>query len=230
MTIRWGEIADDHLINLENALKLYDQTFPIEVREPHEVFMQGLHYAKNSFPNNFRFLVGFEKDELVSFATGHYLAEVNSGFIVYLVTNPNMRRKGVGAKTLAKLESLLTEDAILAGNDSLGTIILETETEEMVHSEAEKADCIKRKRFYERNGYKQYGEIAYVQPALHDVGSSVPVPLNLYLKDFQKGERTQDEIKGIIRAMYQEKYYKANRIEKKALNDCLRKMGMDFIL
>jgi GNAT superfamily N-acetyltransferase len=226
MTIRWGEITDDHLINLENALKLYNQTFPIEVREPHEVFMQGLHYAKNSYPNNFRFLVGFEKDELVSFATGHYLAEVNSGFIVYLVTSPSMRRMGVGARTLAKLESLLTEDAILAGNDSLGTIILETE--EMVHSEAEKADCIKRKRFYERNGYKQYVEIAYIQPPLHDVGSSVP--LNLYLKDFQKGKRMQDEIKEIIRTMYYEKYYKVNRIEKKVLNNCSRKMGIDFIL
>ena len=227
MTIRWGEITDDHLINLENALKLYDQTFPIEVREPHEVFMQGLQYAKNSFPNKFRFLVGFEKDELVSFATGHYLAEVNSGFIVYLVTNPSMRRMGVGAKTLAELESLLNEDAILAGNNSLRTIILETETEELVHSEA-KEDCIKRNRFYERNGYKQYGEIAYVQPPLHDVGGSVP--LNLFLKDFQKGEQTQEEIKGIIRAMYQEKYYEVNRIEKKVLNHCFIKMGMDFIL
>jgi GNAT superfamily N-acetyltransferase len=226
MTIRWGEITDDHLINLENALKLYNQTFPIEVREPHEVFMQGLHYAKNSYPNNFRFLVGFEKDELVSFATGHYLAEVNSGFIVYLVTSPSMRKMGVGARTLAKLESLLTEDAILAGNDSLGTIILETE--EMVHTEGEKADCIKRKRFYERNGYKQYVEIAYIQPPLHDVGSSVP--LNLYLKDFQKGKRMQDEIKEIIRTMYYEKYYKVNRIEKKVLNNCSRKMGIDFIL
>lgn len=228
MTIRWGEITDDYLINLENALKLYDQTFPIEVREPHEVFMQGLHYAKNSFPNNFRFLVGFEKDELVSFATAHYLAEVNSGFIVYLVTNPHVRSKGVGAKTLVKLEKLLNEDAVLAGNASLRTTILETETEEMAHSEAEKADCIKRKRFYERNGYKQYGEIAYVQPPLHDVGGSVP--LNLFLKDFQKGEQTQEEIKGIIRAMYQEKYYEVNRIEKKFLNHCFIKMGMDFIL
>lgn len=228
MTIRWEEITDDHLINLENTLKLYDQTFPIEVRESHEVFMQGFHYAKSSFPNNFHFLVGFEKDELVSFATAHYLAEVNSGFIVYLVTNPSMRRMGVGEKTLAELESLLNEDAILAGNGSLGTIILETETEEMAHSEAEKADCTKRKRFYERNGYKQYGEIAYVQPPLHDMGGSVP--LNLFLKDFQKGEQTQEKIKGIIRAMYQEKYYEVNRIEKKVLNHCFIKMDMDFIL
>lgn len=38
MTIRWDEITDDYLINLDMVLKLYDQAFPIEVREPHDIF------------------------------------------------------------------------------------------------------------------------------------------------------------------------------------------------
>ncbi|WP_019420373.1 GNAT family N-acetyltransferase [Paenibacillus sp. OSY-SE] len=89
-------------------------------------------------------MLGFEGEQLVSFATGHYFAEVNSGFIVYIVTNPFVRSRGLGAKTLSKLEELLHKDAAAAGYDSLSAIILETETQEIAHTEAEKEDCMKR--------------------------------------------------------------------------------------
>ena len=97
----------------------------------------------------------------ISFATGNYLADVNSGFIVYIVTNPLVRSKVLDSKTLVKLEGLLNKDAVSAGNTSLKAIILETETEEMVHTEEEKEDCIKRNKFFERNYYMQYERIDY---------------------------------------------------------------------
>lgn len=33
MTIKWDEITFDNVSNLENVLKIFDQAFPIEVRE-----------------------------------------------------------------------------------------------------------------------------------------------------------------------------------------------------
>lgn len=224
MEIRWEEIKGDYLDHLDEVFKLYNNTFPCEVREPDTIFLKSLAYAEKEKHNNFRFIAGFEGEELVSFATGHYLADVNSGFIVYIVTNPAVRSKGLGAKTLLKMEQLLKEDAIRAGNLSLESLILETETEEMAHTEAEKDDCVKRKIFFERNDYKQFEGIHYLQPPLHSGDKSIL--LNLYLKTLQETELTHKEVIEIIRAMYKEKYEKVNEIDKNILNHCLEKMGL----
>ncbi len=223
MAIEWDEITGDNLTHFEEVVTLYDQAFPIEVREPHDIFLKSL--ARNRKPNNFRFLIGFDKGQLVSFATGHYLADVNTGFIVYIATNPLARSKGLGSKTLVKLEELLNKDAVSAGYTSLNAIALETETTEMVHTEEEKQDCMKRTRFFERNHYKQYENIHYLQPPLH-VGHS-NVPLHLFIKNLQNNELTEKDIHGVIQAIYKEKYYAVNQIDKKVLNECLEKMGIN---
>ncbi|MGD7045691.1 GNAT family N-acetyltransferase [Jeotgalibacillus proteolyticus] len=225
MAIKWDEITLENLTHLDRVFELYDQAFPIEVRESHSIFVNSIEYARNKKPNNFRFLVGFEGEQLVSFATGHYFAEANIGFIVYIVNDPFVRGKGLGAKTLLKLEELLNKDAVLAGNKQLKAIILETETQEMVHTKEEKEDCIKRNRFFERNNYKQYERIDYLQPPLH-LGD-INVPLNLFIKNQQRIEITEAEIRVAIRAIYKEKYYVVNQIDKNVLNKCLEKMGMN---
>ncbi|HHW38098.1 MAG TPA: GNAT family N-acetyltransferase [Bacillales bacterium] len=224
--VNWTEITSDNLKNLESVLKLYDQAFPIDVREPHDIFQKGLKYADSSFPNHFRFLVGMEGDTVVSFAIGHYLADVNAGFIVYIVTSPLIRGNGLGSTTLLKMEELFKKDAESAGHSSLRFSILETEMEEQVHTEAEKEDCIKRERFYDKNNYKRYEEINYLQPPLH--GDKSGIPLNLLFKSFQESQTiTRAEISPIVQAMYREKYYKVNGIDKAVLSNCLKKMGID---
>ena len=224
--IEWKEITNDNQKNLESVLNLYDQAFRIDVREPLDVFQKGLKYATNNSPNNFRFLVSMEGDTVVSFATGHYLADVNAGFIVYIVTNPLIRGNGWGSTTLLIMEELLNKDAISAGHSSLRFSILETEMEEIVQTEAEKKDCIKRQRFYEKNKYRSYAGMNYLQPPLH--GDKNGIPLNLLIKSFQGSQTiTKAEISHIVQAMYWEKYYKVNGIDKAILSKCLNKMGID---
>ncbi|WP_286166093.1 hypothetical protein [Peribacillus frigoritolerans] len=120
------------------------------------------------------------------------------------------------------MEELLKEDALEAGYLSLESLILETETEEMAHTAEEKEDCIKRKIFFERNGYIQFEEMNYLQPPLHTSDSSIP--LNLYLKTLNGAEITVKEVKEIVRAIYKEKYEKVNEIDKGVLTSCLDKM------
>ncbi|MBQ6449040.1 GNAT family N-acetyltransferase [Cytobacillus oceanisediminis] len=224
MTIRWEEITYDNLTNIEKVFEIYDEAFPIEVREPQDIFYQSLDYAKTRLPNGFRFLVGYEGEQLVSFATGHYFAEANIGFIVYIATNPLIRSKGLGTKTLVKIEELLNEDAISAGNVSLRATILETEKQEIVHNEAEKEDCIKRNRFFERNGYKKIDEIQYIQPPLNNGDSNVP--LNLFIN---KNDVSKEEIIKYIQIIYKEKYCFVNRIDKQVLKSCLEMMGIENV-
>jgi GNAT superfamily N-acetyltransferase len=224
LTIRWDEITYDNLTNIDKALKIYDQAFPIEVRESHKIFIESLQYARVRKPNSFRFLVGFEREQLVSFATGHYFADANMGFIVYIVTNPLARSKGLGSKTLLKLEELLNKDALSAGNESLRAIILETEKQEIVHTDEEKEDCIKRNRFFERNGYTQYEEIDYLQPPLNNGESNIP--LNLFIN---RNDISKEEISEFIQIIYKEKYYLVNGIDKEVLRTCLGNMGMEKV-
>ncbi|MEH7250929.1 GNAT family N-acetyltransferase [Neobacillus niacini] len=225
MNITWDEVTIDRLHHFEKVLPLYDLVFPIEVREPHEVFMKGLHSAKTRKPNSFRFLVGLDEEQLVSFATGHYLEEVNAGFIVYIATNPKVQGNGIGSKTLLKMEELLNQDAKTAGNPNLETIILETETQDMVHTKEEKENCVKRNQFFERNHYKKVKKFKYLQPPLHQAHG--PVPLNLFIKSLQGNESSIETIKKIIHAIYKEKYYLVNGIDEQVLKDSLQKMEQD---
>jgi GNAT superfamily N-acetyltransferase len=222
--INWIEISDDNLFYLDKVFELYDQSFPIEVREPHDIFLHSLHYATTAYPNNFRFLVGLDGEELVSFATGHYLADVNTGFVVYIVTNPRFRSNGIGRQTLLKIEELFHKDAVLAGNLSLRAMILETELPELAENVEVREECLKRNKFFQKNGYKPYIEMEYVQPPLHNDDKSIP--LNLFIKVQQTVQLDKKEVRDIIHAIYHEKYYIVNTINQKILIRCLNEIGI----
>lgn len=225
MTIIWKEVTleDQNLWN--QVMELYDRSFPLEVREPHSIFKKSMKYAEISKPNAFHFIAGIDNEQVVSFATGHYLAEVNAGFIVYIATNPSVQNKGLGSHTLLTLEQLLNKDAIKAGYSSLNLVILETEKEENAETKQEQEECQKRKSFFERNKYKAYKEIEYVQPPLYQEHEAVP--LNLLIKNVQKIDITIEYIFQIVKYMYQEKYLAVNGLEKETIIGCLQNMGLE---
>lgn len=224
MNLRWDEISLDHMVHLDKVFQLYDQTMHKEVREPHDILLKGLEEVSGSL-NKFHLMIGLIGEEVVSFAAFHYLAEVNTGFIVYLITSPNVRSKGIGSITLEKIEEMLQFDAVFAGYDSLTAIILETEKEELAHSKQEKVDCQRRNRFYLRNGFKHYSEINYMQPPLN--GEILGVPLNLFIKEISENINwIRHDVAKIIQAMYREKYFFVNGIDSNVLNDCLKNMNL----
>ncbi|MFE7065171.1 GNAT family N-acetyltransferase [Sutcliffiella sp. NPDC057660] len=225
MALEWIEITNSGTKYLEEVMELYEQSFPIEVRESQDIFHRSIRYSESSFPNNFRFLVGVEDGKVLSFATSHFLASVNAGFVVYIVTNPSIRSIGLGSKTLTKLEELLNADAIKAGYENIDKILLETETKEMVHTEEERAECSKRDKFFEKNGYIHLNSIDYRQPHLHKGESSIP--LKLFVKKYNGIEISKDMFQQAIVALYQEKYFKVNEIERNVLHKCLAEMGIE---
>ncbi|APH05657.1 GNAT family N-acetyltransferase [Bacillus weihaiensis] len=214
--IRWKLIKKEDQRLLQEFFCLYDSMFPIDVREPHEVFLRSFDL------DSFLFLVGLEDGKIISFLTAHYLADVNSGFIVYLGTVPTQRNKGLGKRTLNKIEEMLNEESRSNGYSSFRALVLETERQEAVHSDEEKADCVRRNRFFSENGFKAEEMLHYVQPPLHK-GQS-PIPLEFFLKS--KERITLDECKEIIKSLYREKYLLANEINSTILSDCMKDMGV----
>jgi hypothetical protein len=224
VTIRWEEITFDNPIRMMDLFKLYDQSFPIEERESHDKFFKGFEYAGTRMPNNFHCLVGSEGEHLVSFASGHYMSDVNSGFIVYIAVVPDRQNRGAGTSTLLKFEELLSRDAVTAGNSPLKAIILETVIQELVDTEEEKEECSRRNKFYEKNNYLLFDNVKYMQPPLH--GGNSPLRLNLLIKNLLQKEITENDVRKFIQSMYKEKYYLINDIDKNILKHCLGNMGI----
>lgn len=220
----WHEIIDPKEEILMEIFDLYDQIFPIEVREPHAVLIKSLQTSQMDASQSFRFLVGLDQTKVVSFATAHYFSRVNSGFIVYIGTDPSYQNHGIGSQTLAKMEDWLQENALQAGYESLRSIILEAEQIEIMSSEQERIECIKRNRFFEKNGYHHASHIPYVQPPLHAKESAVP--LNLLIKLVQGFDMETVELMNIIYSMYIGKYGLINQINERILHECLQIMGI----
>lgn len=221
MEIKWKEITCDNQHFLETVKKFYDQVFTLNVREPHQLFLKSLIQATTG-RNNYHLLAGFDGEQLVSFAAGHYFTDVNSGYIVYIATEPYVRGRGIGMQTLQAFEHLLINDAYSAGYANLGAIILETEKADLALDDMSKRDCMKRNHFYEKNQFELCEGISYVQPPLHP--GEQPVPLNLFVKNLQN-KQSVNQIKELIKVMYREKYERINGIDKLVLEDCLTFMG-----
>ena len=163
-------------------------------------------------------------DKVVALATAHYLADINSGFIVYIVTDPGIRGKGTGKETVRKIEEILNEKAIRNGHSGLDAMLLETEREEDAVSQQEREECHKRACFFHRNGYMKQGERLYLQPPLH--GEAKGVPLHLYVKYLGTRGLGSDDIQQAIFSIYKNKYLAVNRIGTAALNSCLEEMNV----
>ncbi|WP_461673157.1 GNAT family N-acetyltransferase [Priestia megaterium] len=221
MDIIWKEVTLKDSEILQSILKVHDKTFPYEVREPHEIFYNSLEYQNSCFPDSFRFLAGFHKNKLCSFATAHYFSKINFGFIVYVVTSPFIRNLGIGSLTLSKIEELLTKDAKAAGFEFLEGIALETEKVEFATTGKEKIDCIKRNFFFEKNNYNHIDEIKYVQPPLRQ-GDDL-IPLNFFIKT-NKTKITNQMINDIVKEIFKNKYQKINKLPTNIIKECLDKI------
>ena len=220
MNLNWHVLTDGEDQYLKQAFALYDAAFPVEVREDHKVLLDSLD--NDGQPDDFCFLTGLSDDKVVAFATAHYLADINSGFIVYIVTDPGIRGKGIGKETLREIEEILNEKAIRNGYSGLDAMLLETEREEDAVSQIEREECQKRARFFHRNGYLKQGDRLYLQPPLH--GEDKGVPLHLYVKNLSGLDK--DKIEQAIYTIYKDKYLAVNRISTASLNKCLEEMDV----
>lgn len=221
MAIEWKEVTELEDELLRKALSLYHDCFPEYVREDECVFYESIRQREKNTPNNFHFLVGIVDDKVICFSTAHYLAKVNSGYIVYIAADPKERGKGLGKQTLLKMEKLLKEDAVHAGYPSLKGIFLETEREIDAQNEEEYKETINRLQFFNHLGFSPIKGYQYVQPPLYT--GQTPVPLYLAFKKLTRGEDINYD--QVVKAIYHEKYHKMNKISSTVLDECITPQG-----
>ena len=143
---------------------------------------------------------------------------MNSGYIVYIAADPKERGKGLGKQTLLKMEELLIQDAIHAGQLSLMGIFLETEREVDAENEEEYKECTNRLQFFNNLGFSPIKDFEYVQPPLYN--GQTPVSLYLAFKPLTHEERI--DYGQVVKAIYHEKYHKMNKISLAVLDECIK--------
>lgn len=227
LTLRWHDVTVIDSQLLMQAIDLYERFFRLELREPREVLTLGIVKNDALQPNAFHFLVGVEREEhdksnaprVVALSTAHYLADVNIGFIVYLLVEPACQNTGLGSQLLSEMERLITLDAKAAHASPLRGMILETERAEDAHTDDERIDCERRARFFNRNGYHVLPGVFYLQPPLQK--TTAAVPLHLFAKGCSGSPAfSGDEVRRIVHAMYRDKYRRINGIDMSVLNEC----------
>ncbi|UTH13782.1 GNAT family N-acetyltransferase [Macrococcus equipercicus] len=183
----------------EEAMTLYGQTFPAEIRESEEVFRRSLQLLNDRY----QFIGLTIDDQLAGFITFHVEKDYHIGFIVYLVVHPAYRGQHVASRLLAYAEERMT-----AIDCSLETIMLECEKDQYGVSPLES--------FYKKFNYVKY-PIFYMQPSLQN---NDPVPMNLFIKKIKKSR----QLFLAITQMYIAKYHDANGIPLTKLQDYINNM------
>lgn len=85
------------------ALSLYDEKLDISLYEDERIFRQSLENKHTK--DDYIFLVGLEKGEVVSLATAHYEATTNSSFLIYLIARNTDNHDTLMDLTLEEVKS-----------------------------------------------------------------------------------------------------------------------------
>ncbi|EII6305152.1 hypothetical protein LG932_000627 [Staphylococcus pseudintermedius] len=202
------------------ALAFYMDKLDPLVTEDESVFEQSLKTEKTQY--DFVFLVGIENDEVVSFATAHYEATTNVGFLVYLVSEHGDNCEQYLKATLEQIEKDVNQISNQLHGRDVNFFMFES-TFESPDVDTETADKIAfRRRFLAQHGYEKQSDITYLQPSLNRNGK--PVPMELYIK--ANIPLTKDIYGTSIKSAYIIKYVFANRIPRHVIYPLLVKMDL----
>lgn len=174
--------------------EIYDQSFPLEEREPRSVIVSAARAGVG------RIVRAFDGDQTVGLATAHLLENPRALFLVYLAVDPARRGQGIGRALF---------DFIAADSPQ---IIWEVDRPELAPDAAERARRERRIAFFRRAGGEPLAH-PYRQPPL--AKDLPPVPMLLMARP------RPTDVTALVRAIYFEKYGTQNGIAAATLESLL---------
>lgn len=202
------------------ALAFYQGKLDPLVTEDESVFVQSLKTEKTQ--HDYVFLVGIEEDKVVSFATAHYEATTNAGFIIYLLAQPGDQCEHYLAETLSEVKKGVNRLANQLHGREVNFFMFESTFESPNVDNDTASDIAFRRRFLTHHGFEKQTELNYIQPSLDRNGK--PVPLDLYIKS--NIPLTKYIYATSIKSCYILKYVFANRLPRKIIYPLLVKMDL----
>src|SRR6266446_5953364 len=149
--LRIEEIREAGAPWFRQVFDLYEQEFQQGERETLESIGQWLRRKNGGQlqPNDFHLLaaVDSEAETLAGFASFHYLAEIQSGFLGYLAVCPHRRNQGIGSFLFGEVKRVIAANAARVGPGPPLGIFMELRKEDRNNSVGEQ-----RRRFWCRLG------------------------------------------------------------------------------
>lgn len=175
-------------------------------------FLEAITKRNKWFPDNYHLIIAKNSEEVLAATAGYYIADINVGFINYVVVDPKFEGQGLATILRETLINAFIVDANKNKNKSPIGYLGEVE-----HNNPWLKTLIKK-----------YGvtalDVPYVQPPLFRRGK--PIPLVLYFQPHPNATIKIEKafVESIIRAVYDSVYEIANINKKEYFKKIMEKL------
>ena len=174
----------------------------------------------NKTENDYVFIVGIEKENIISLATAHYEATTNSAFLVHLLAVVDSNYDEIISQTLNEVETHLN---ILSNKVHARDInFLMIEVPKLDNSILDNQLIKRRHHTLLENDFEQQYDIDYLHP--NYTFEETPIRTDLFIKS--NIELTKDIYPASVKSNYILKYVFANGISRDIIYPLLEKMNL----
>ena len=202
----------------QKAVEFYNKQLDVDFFEDSIITKRSLQ--NNKTENDYVFIVGIEKENIISLATAHYEATTNSAFLVHLLAVVDSNYDEIISQTLNEVETHLN---ILSNKVHARDInFLMIEVPKLDNSILDNQLIKRRHHTLLENDFEQQYDIDYLHP--NYTFEETPIRTDLFIKS--NIELTKDIYPASVKSNYILKYVFANGISREIIYPLLEKMNL----
>lgn len=202
----------------QKAVEFYNKQLDVDFFEDSTITKRSLQ--NNKTENDYVFIVGIEKENIISLATAHYEATTNSAFLVHLLAVVDSNYDEIISQTLNEVETHLN---ILSNKVHARDInFLMIEVPKLDNSILDNQLIKRRHHTLLENDFEQQYDIDYLHP--NYTFEETPIRTDLFIKS--NIELTKDIYPASVKSNYILKYVFANGISRDIIYPLLEKMNL----
>lgn len=202
----------------QKAVEFYNKQLDVDFFEDSIITKRSLQ--NNKTENDYVFIVGIEKENIISLATAHYEATTNSAFLVHLLAVIDSNYDEIISQTLNEVETHLN---ILSNKVHARDInFLMIEVPKLDNSILDNQLIKRRHHILLENDFEQQYDIDYLHP--NYTFEETPIRTDLFIKS--NIELTKDIYPTSVKSNYILKYVFANGISRDIIYPLLEKMNL----
>lgn len=202
----------------QKAVEFYNKQLDVDFFEDSIITKRSLQ--NNKTENDYVFIVGIEKENIISLATAHYEATTNSAFLVHLLAVVDSNYDEIISQTLNEVKTHLN---ILSNKVHARDInFLMIEVPKLDNSILDNQLIKRRHHILLENDFEQQYDIDYLHP--NYTFEETPIRTDLFIKS--NIELTKDIYPTSVKSNYILKYVFANGISRDIIYPLLEKMNL----
>lgn len=202
----------------QKAVEFYNKQLDVDFFEDSIITKRSLQ--NNKTENDYVFIVGIEKENIISLATAHYEATTNSAFLVHLLAVVDSNYDEIISQTLNEVETHLN---ILSNKVHARDInFLMIEVPKLDNSILDNQLIKRRHHTLLENDFEQQYDVDYLHP--NYTFEETPIRTDLFIKS--NIELTKDIYPASVKSNYILKYVFANGISRDIIYPLLEKMNL----